>query len=173
MAGSRDEHFQDFVAARSAALLRLAFLLTGDRHDAEDVLQVALLRAYMRWESITGDPEGYVRRVLVTVSIDEWRRSHRRRETVVEAVPERPDPALASGEVEGRLRLRAALRVLPARQRAAVVLRYWLGLGVAESASLLGCSDGTVRSQSARGLEKLRAAYDGEVVLGDEKGAHR
>jgi RNA polymerase sigma-70 factor (sigma-E family) len=168
MARTRDEEFARFVADRSAALLRLAYLLTGDRHDAEDVLQTALVRAYLRWRSITGDPEGYVRRVLVTVSVDEWRRPHRRREVPSESMPERPVLSEVFGEVDGRQQLRVALRALPSRQRAAVVLRYWIGLDVAETAALLGCSAGTVRSQSARGLDKLRAAYDSRVRQPEE-----
>jgi RNA polymerase sigma-70 factor (sigma-E family) len=159
MSDGRDEEFRRFVAARSAALLRLAFLLTADCGVAEDVLQTALVRAYLRWPAITGDPERYVRRVLVTVAADEWRRPHHRRELVSDPVPEVADPGEPFERAEVADRLRAALRGLPPRQRAAVVLRHWVGLEVAEVAALLECSAGTVRSQTARGLDKLRREY--------------
>jgi DNA-directed RNA polymerase specialized sigma24 family protein len=92
MSDGREEEFRRFVAARSAALLRLAFLLTADRGVAEDVLQTALVRTYLRCPTITGDPERYVRRVLVTAAADEWRRPHHRRELVTDPVPETTDP---------------------------------------------------------------------------------
>ncbi|MDX6741231.1 SigE family RNA polymerase sigma factor [Actinocorallia sp. A-T 12471] len=153
-----EEAFRHFVAERSPALLRLAYLLTADRANAEDLVQNALVKAYLRWKRIETNPEAYVRRILVTVAADERRRPHRRHETATEAPPELPgsDPFAA---IDGNVRLRAALAELPAGQRAAVVLRHWVGLEVAEVAELLGCSPGTVRSQTLRGLDKLREAY--------------
>lgn len=159
MPGGRDEEFRRFVADRSAELLRLAFLLTADRGRAEDALQTALVRTYLRWGKITADPERYVRRVLVTVAADEWRRVHHRRELVTYPVPDRADPGDPYERADTADQLRAALAALPPRQRAAVVLRHWVGLEVAEVAALLDCSAGTVRSQTARGLDKLRHEY--------------
>lgn len=166
---AEEEAFRRFVAERSAGLLRLAYLLTADRAGAEDLVQNALVKAYLRWKHIEGNPEAYVRRVLVTVAADEHRRAHRRHETAVEALPETPDGNDPYAGVDGNVRLRAALAALPARQRAAVVLRHWVGLEVAEVAELLGCSAGTVRSQTLRGLEKLREAY-GVAVEGEARG---
>ena len=153
----RDEAFRSFVAGRSAELLRLAFLLCGDRMLAEDLLQEALLRTYTRWRRVT-DPAAYARRVLVTVSVDESRRAHRRRERVVDEPPERPGPDGDADVLESD-RLRTSLAALPPRQRAAVVLRHWLDLDAAEAGALLGCTPETVRSQAKRGLDKLREDY--------------
>ncbi|MEP7019341.1 MAG: SigE family RNA polymerase sigma factor [Pseudonocardiales bacterium] len=155
----RDDQFRDFVAQRSAELLRLAYLLCGDRAGAEDLVQNALLRAYSRWTRIA-HPEQYVRRVLVTVAADEGRRAFRRREQACAVPPELRDSRDSFSQADDRDRLRTALQALPAGQRAAVVLRHWLDLDPTAAAVLLGCSPETVRSQSARGLNKLRAAYD-------------
>ncbi|PZS33673.1 MAG: SigE family RNA polymerase sigma factor [Pseudonocardiales bacterium] len=155
----RDDQFRDFVAQRSADLLRLAYLLCGDRVGAEDLVQSALLRAYSRWARIS-HPEQYVRRVLVTVAADEGRRAFRRREQACADPPESPDTRDSFSQSDDRDRLRTALQALPAGQRAAVVLRHWLDLDPTAAAVLLGCSPETVRSQSARGLNKLRAVYD-------------
>ncbi len=151
-----DAEFGDFVAARAGALMRLAWLLAPDSAAADDLLQTALLRTYLRWRRVD-EPEAYVRRVLVTVAADERRRPWRR-ETSVDAVPERPDPADSTAAVDETEHLRAALADLPPRQRAAVVLRYREDLSAAQTAELLGCSEGTARSQATRGLDKLRAA---------------
>ncbi|MCW2941551.1 MAG: polymerase [Actinomycetia bacterium] len=155
----QDGEFRQFVADRSATLLRLAYLLTADRSAAEDLLQIALVRTYLRWRKISTNPEGYVRRVLVTVAADERRRSHHRREVVSGQVPDVARPDQPYDQIDVRDRLRVALAALPPRQRAAVVLRHWAGLEPAEVGELLGCSPGTVRSQTARGLDKLREAY--------------
>jgi RNA polymerase sigma-70 factor (sigma-E family) len=161
-----EEAFRRFVADRSAGLLRLAYLLTADRAGAEDLVQTALVKAYLRWRRIESNPEAYVRRVLVTVAADERRRAHRRHETAVDVLPEHGDGTDPYAGIDGNVALRAALGGLPPKQRAAVVLRHWVGLDVAEVADLLGCSAGTVRSQTLRGLDKLREAY-GVSVEGD------
>ncbi len=152
-----DADFSAFVHARSVSLMRLAWLLAPDRAAADDLLQSALLRAYRRWHRIESDPEGYVRRVLVTVAIDERRRPWRR-ETSVSSVPDRVDAADPTTAVDDAELLRRELATLPAGQRAAVVLRYREGLSAAQVAELLGCSEGTARSQASRGLDKLRAS---------------
>jgi RNA polymerase sigma-70 factor (sigma-E family) len=158
----RDREFRQFVSDRSAGLLRLAYLVSADRAAAEDVLQTALVRAYLRWHRIESNPEAYVRRIVVTVAADEHRRPYRRREVTAAQVPDAVDPSEPFGSAEVSQQLRDALRSLPPRQRAAVVLRHWVGLEPAEVAELLGCSIETIRSQTMRGLDKLRAAYPAE-----------
>ena len=157
--------FDEFVQARSAGLLRTALLLTGqDRAEAEDLLQLALERAYRHWARIcqSGEPERYVRKILANASADRWRRLRRR--------PERPlhnaatDPAVPdrAREIDDRDLLLRALAALPPRQRAALVLRYFDDLNEAEIADMLGCSAGTVKSQISRGLARLREATGGQ-----------
>lgn len=153
---SRYEQFDAFVAVRSPALLRTAHLLTGDRGHAEDLLQQALERLYRNWDRIDGDPEGWVRRTLVNLSTDRWRRRARRpRESG--AVPDRADPRDAHVAVEQRHDLALALQSLTARQRAVLVLRYFDDLPEAQVAELMGCSVGTVKSTTSRALAALRA----------------
>jgi RNA polymerase sigma-70 factor (sigma-E family) len=146
------EDFEQFVAARSAALLRSAYLLTGNHHDAEDLVQVALIKAVPAWSRITGDPEPYVRKILVRENISRWRR-RRWREVHVADLPE---PAAAPGVGEDRLALATALDALAPRQRAVVVLRYYEDLTERETADLLGVSVGTVKSQARDALARLR-----------------
>ncbi|MFJ7158299.1 SigE family RNA polymerase sigma factor [Streptomyces sp. NPDC101118] len=159
MHAEEEEEFQAFVRAHWTRLVRTAYLLTGDPHDAEDLTQTALAKAYRSWRRVSRSerPEAYVRRMLVTCNSDRFRKRR---------VPERltgapPDTAVqgdAAGEwVEERTALMAALAILPARQRAVVVLRYWEDLAEAEVAEVLGCSAGTVKSQASKGLAKLRA----------------
>lgn len=155
--------FEEFVQARSGSLLRTALLLTGqNRAEAEDLLQLALERAYRRWPRVagTGEPERYVRRILANASADRWRRIGRR--------PEQPLPAAAAGpavpdrsaELADRDYLLRALAALPPRQRAVLVLRYFDDLPDAEIATALGCTIGTVKSHAARALARLRAAAE-------------
>jgi RNA polymerase sigma factor (sigma-70 family) len=106
----------------------------------------------------------------VSVSDDERRRPHHRRELLSADLPDPPDPDEPYGRLDTKDRLRAALAALPPRQRAAVVLRHWVGLEPAEVADLLGCSAGTVRSQTARGLDKLREAYSAQSDPAAEQG---
>jgi RNA polymerase sigma-70 factor (sigma-E family) len=145
--------FEDFVTARSGALFGTALLLTGDAHLAEDLLQTALAKAWLAWGRITGEPEAYVRRVLVNTYISMWRRRWNG-ETPTETLPEEAAPPHGA---EDRHDLRLALGRLPKRQRAVVVLRYVEDLSEREVADLLGCSVGTVKSQASRALAKLAA----------------
>ncbi|TIC87452.1 SigE family RNA polymerase sigma factor [Nocardioides sp. GY 10113] len=147
--------FDDFVVARSPALLRTAYLLTGDAALAEDLLQTALVKAWSAWSRVHDDPEPYVRRILATTRSSWWRR-RRDHEMPVdlstatgEATPEGTDPA-------EREDLWQALRHLPPRQRAVVVLRYYEDLTEAQTADVLDCSIGTVKSQHAKALARLR-----------------
>jgi RNA polymerase sigma-70 factor (sigma-E family) len=157
-----ETEFTQFVRDRTPALFRVAYALTGEQHGAEDLLQMAFARAASRWSRIHGDPEAYVRRVLYHQHISRWRYRRRRPETLMADLPEgghlgtsQPDPA---DQTVTRLRLRMALRALPPRQRAVVVLRYLEDLSEREVADVLGCSTGTVASQASRALARLRAA---------------
>ncbi len=148
------EGFDEFVAGRSAPLLRTAYLLTQDWATAEDLVQTALVKAWSAWRRIDGDPEPYVRRIIVTTHAGWWRRKWRGERPTGE-LPELP-LAAAEGAVDDRERLWRALRKLPARQRAVLVLRYFEDLSEAEIAEALGCTPGTVKSQASRALAKLR-----------------
>lgn len=151
--------FEEFVQACSPRLFRTALLLAGqDRAAAEDLLQLALERAYRHWARVcrTGDPERYVQRILANASNDRWRQAARRRERLL--LPGDPDPLAQdqSDAVAERDFLLRALAVLPPRQRTVLVLRYFNDLSEAEIADALGCSVGTVKSQVSRGLTRLR-----------------
>lgn len=156
MSDRRGAEFDEFVRSRTAALLRVAYLLCGDRHAAEDLLQEVLEQMYVRWPRIHGAPDAYARRALVNRSTNRWRWRGRRPETALghHDVAE-PDH---SHEVVLRDTVLAALRALPPRQRAAVVLRYLEDLPVAEVAVALDCSAGAVKSNTSKGLDRLRAA---------------
>ncbi|MEV5576404.1 SigE family RNA polymerase sigma factor [Spirillospora sp. NPDC052269] len=147
------DSFTEFVEARSPALIRTAYALTGDQHEAEELLQNALAKTAARWRHVHGAPEAYVRRAMYNERVGRWRR--RGRETSVASPPEALQQD-SSGEVEQRLALRAALAALPARKRAVLVLRYFEDLSETEVAQIMGCSVGTVRSQTHRALERLR-----------------
>lgn len=151
---ANEADFDAFVVARSPALLRTAYLLVGDEGLAEDLLQTALTKSWFAWKRITDEPEPYVRRVLVTTSASWWRRRWTR-ETPTAVLPEQRAPAEADGTMD-RQDLWDAIGRLPRRQRAVVVLRYLEDRTEAETAQLLGCTVGTVKSQCAKALAKLR-----------------
>ena len=155
----REAAYIDYVTARRAHLRRIAYALCGDWHRADDLLQTALVKLYVAWPRVrrTGSEDAYVRRILVRASIDESRRPWRR-ERATEEVPDRPAPEPT--DVEDRAALFDALQALPAQQRAAVVLRHWLGLSVAETAAELGINEGTVKSNTSRGLASLRLTLE-------------
>lgn len=158
--------FEEFVAARRPALLRTAYLLTGQHQDAEDLVQVALVKAVPRWRRIADDPEPYVRRILVNENVSRWR-SRRWREVHTDRVPER---AADQRGQDASITLRAALARLAPRQRAVVVLRYYEDRTERETAELLGIGVGTVKSQARDALARLRElvpdlATDQEVRL--------
>jgi RNA polymerase sigma-70 factor (sigma-E family) len=163
-----DLGFTDFVSAEQAALLRLAVLLTGDRGTAEDLVQTALMKCYRHWSRITrsGTPSAYVRRVMVTTHTG-WRRRLSATEQVVETLPERPDPSAEHQDDDEELR--RALRALPPRMRTAVVLRYFEDLSEQRTGELKGCSASTVNTQTARGLERLRASLAAPAVAREEQ----
>jgi RNA polymerase sigma-70 factor (sigma-E family) len=153
------DSFEEFVRGRSAHLFQLALLLAGQNQaDAEDLLQVALERAWRR-RAVRyrhGSPEPYVRQILVNASIDRWRRLRRRGEEPLQDSGPSPLAADPAGVVARRDLLMRSLAVLPPRQRAVLVLRYWEDHSEAEVAAMMGCSVGTVKSQASRGLARLR-----------------
>ena len=154
-----DEAFEQFVRDRSAHLIRLALLLTGqNRAEAEDLLQIALERAYRKRNSLRRDstPEPYVRKVLVNCAIDRHRWLRRTGERPLTLADDVPAPGDVIGVLDERDALIRSLSRLPPRQRAVLVLRYWEDMPEDLIASTLGCSPGTVRSQVSRGLARLR-----------------
>lgn len=155
----RDEAFTAYVAERRPQLFRTAWLLCGDPHRAEDVVQAALARLYVAWPRVqrADSVDAYVRRAVVNAHLDEGRRPWRREASAGDHLPERTVPA-----PEAHTELWAALRALPPGQRRVVVLRHWWGLSVEETAADLGVSPGTVKSQTSAALAALRASLQGE-----------
>jgi RNA polymerase sigma-70 factor (sigma-E family) len=152
--GGKDfDELDELVATRGNALLATATLLAGSRTAGEDLLQAALERVMRRWGHVRGDPEGYVRRTLYHLAVDQWRVRRRRPEVHLTVEPPAPDEA---GRVQLRHALVQAMGQLQPRQRAVLVLRYWEQLSEAEAAEVLGCSVGTVKSSASRGLARLR-----------------
>jgi RNA polymerase sigma-70 factor (sigma-E family) len=160
--------FEEFVTARSAALFRTAVLLTGNRQDAQDLVQSALERACRHWDRVASaeQPEAYVRRILVNSLKDRWRLGRRIVEVPLDDIWP-PPSGFGSGDAAGQSPYRqvelrrsmiAELRRLPVGMRSVLVLRYFEDLTEAEIAHALNCSTGTVKSQAARGLARLRAA---------------
>ncbi|MEV5714986.1 SigE family RNA polymerase sigma factor [Amycolatopsis mediterranei] len=156
----RDAEFREFVRSRGTPLHRSAYLLCGDRHLADDVVQDTLVKAYQHWRRVrqADSPEAYVRRILLNEVRGRWRR----RERSVPVAEFAGEPAVAdpADDVIRRDGLRQALLTLPLRQRATVVLRYLEGLSERETAAVLGCSTGTVKSQSSRALAGLKSFFD-------------
>jgi RNA polymerase sigma-70 factor (sigma-E family) len=157
-----EQEFAEYFAARRDAVRRSAYLLCGDWHRADDLAQTAFVALHRRWHKIRDRAalDAYVRRTVVRAVIDESRRPWRR-ERFTGEVPEVPDTSAGRPEigdaVATRTTLVAALRKVPPRQRAVLVLRFLEGLDVSGAANVLGCSEGTVKSQTSRGLDALRA----------------
>jgi RNA polymerase sigma-70 factor (sigma-E family) len=152
----RDEAFTEYVVARRAQLRRTAYLICGDWHAAEDLVQTALTKLYSAWPRVCRRDfvEAYARRIIVRAHIDERRRPWRRETPGVDGFDQ---SAADRTDVEDRDALVRALSTLPAQQRRAVVLRHWYGLSVRETAEDLHCSEGTVKSHTARGMAALRS----------------
>ena len=155
----REAAYVEFATTRRDHLRRIAFGMCGDWHRADDLVQTALVRLYVAWPRVarTGSEEAYVRKILLNAAIDDARRAVRR-ERPTDELPETLAPTGVS--VEDRSSLVAALQELPAQQRATVLLRHWLGLSVAEAATELGISEGTVKSHTSRGLAALRGRLE-------------
>ena len=151
------EDFRSYVVGRSAALLRTAYLLTGNRADAEDLLQTTLAKTYLAWDRIRDREavDGYVRRVMVNTQTSWWRR-RKVDEHPTDELPEPGGGRDATDDLDLHDALWTALASLPKRQRAMVVLRYYEDLSEAETAAVLGVSVGAVKSATSRALAKLR-----------------
>lgn len=163
MRTAEEEEFSDFVRAASPRLLTSAWMLCGDPHVAEELVQESLARVYTRWRRARDDnPTAYTRRVLVNLHTDRWRR--RRREVLTDSVPERDHAPGPDRRVDLALDLVRALQELPTRERECVVLRHYLDLSEMDTAATLGVSLGTVKSSTSRGLVALRATLiEGEA----------
>jgi RNA polymerase sigma-70 factor (sigma-E family) len=167
----RDEEFAAYMTARQPSLLRTAYLLTGDRHTAEDLVQTSLAKLHLSWDKVQRRElvDGYVRRILVNEHNSLWRRAFKRREVVSGELPERetfdrPDDGASAALWE-------FVQTLPRRQRAVIVLRYYEDLSEAETAAVLGVSVGTVKSQASRALAAMRTRVDDHpgLSVGEEE----
>lgn len=169
------QDFEVYVATRSPALLRTAYLLTGHRADAEDLLQTTLAKVFLNWSRVRDREaiDAYVRRTMITSHISIWRR-RKLDEIPTAELPDTSTPDF-SGAADQRLDLHGALwrhlDALPKRQRAVVVMRYYEDLSEADTASALGCSPGTVKSQASKALAKLRNALvsDDATFMTDQR----
>lgn len=161
MANGSDADYLAYVHGRTTGLRRTAYLLCGDEHEADDLVQETITKLYMRWSRISGmeNTDAYVHTMLVRTFLDEKRRGWWKVRLGVP--PDRPAPAPPAHGLEERALLRAALSQVPARQQAVLVLRFLCDQPVADVARVLGCSTGTVKSQTAHGLTALRR------ILGD------
>jgi RNA polymerase sigma-70 factor (sigma-E family) len=155
-----DAEFRDFMHARWPVMVRLAYGLTADQGHAEDVAQTAFARAYASWPRVrrSGNPEAYVRRIVINENRNRFRK-HRVTERLTDSPPEH-GTADATRESDERSALIAALQRLGPRQRAVIVLRYWMDMTESEAAAALDCSVGTVKSQASRALATLRQSEE-------------
>jgi|SRR5581483_6623993 len=160
MKAQQDAEFHEFMHARWATMVRLAYALTGDQGHAEDVAQTAFARAYASWPRVSrsGNPDAYLRRIVVNENRNRFRK-RRVAERLTDSLPEH-GARDATRDSDERSALIAALQRLGQRQRAVVVLRYWMDLSEAEIAATLDCSVGTVKSQASRALATLRQSAD-------------
>ena len=161
-----EEEFRAFVISRAASLHRTAYLLCGDWHLADDLVQEALAKAFRHWKRVqrADSPDAYVRRILINESNRRWRA---RRDLVLRAEEAEPDGVTSdpADEVVDRAELLEALQSLPPRQRATIVLRYLDGLSERETAVVLECSEGTVKSQTSRALTRLKRFFTREELV--------
>lgn len=157
MEATAEREFREYLAGRQVSLFKTALLLTGQQQQAEDLLQNVLVKVAQQWQRVrqAEHVDAYVRQVMYHEQASWWRR-RKVRERTTDQPPDRATPGDLAASVALRLRLRQALSELPTRQRAAVVLRYYEDLPEAEVAAVMGCSVGTVRSQTARALTRLR-----------------
>lgn len=160
---ARTDEFVAYVDARRGYLRRVAYLVCGDWHAAEDLVQTALVKLYGAWPRIhiDGAEDAYVRRIIVRAHLDERRRPWRREKAGLDGFDRAAPEAVSLEDSDALL---TAMKALPERQRATVVLRYWCELSVEETAQDLGCSTGTVKSQTARAVASLRKALSADEV---------
>ncbi len=170
MGPEEEAQFSVYVTDRRDRVRRTAYLICGDWHRADDLTQIAFVKLYGAWGQIRdhGALDAYVRRCLMRAAVDESRRPWRR-ERAVEVLPEMPDESgiagdIATGVVDREI-IRKALEEVPAGQRAVLVLRYFDGMDVAGTAAALECSEGNVKSQTARGLAALKAALARQAAV--------
>jgi RNA polymerase sigma-70 factor (sigma-E family) len=163
MKAELDEGFRTFMHGRWPAMVRLAYALTGDQGHAEDLAQTAFAKAYASWPRVirAGNPDAYVRQIVINENNNRFRK-RRVRELSTDNLPDTSIPGI---DLANRAALLDALKILGPRQRAVIVLRYWLDLTDAETATTLGCSVGTVKSQASRALATLR--QHAELVEGE------
>ena len=157
--------FTEFVRERGQSLFRVAYSLCGQQEAAEDLVQTALARAVLRWRSIDGDPEPYVKRILYRQFVSAWRWRRTRPEIIV---GDPPEAAIVGDHAERtalRLSLERALDTLPPKQRAVLVLRFLEDRSERQAAEILGCSEGTVASQTSRALAKLRLSPELRLTI--------
>ncbi|HEY2695027.1 MAG TPA: SigE family RNA polymerase sigma factor [Pseudonocardiaceae bacterium] len=165
--GASQDDFEDFVAHRSGALLRTAFLLCGgDQGAAEDLLQDVLERAFPRWHRIAGPPEPYLRAALANAATNRWRARSRRVAETVLLEAHQPSVVAHDAAIADRDQVVRALAKVPPKMRAVLVLRFFDDLSEAQAAAAMGCSVGTVKSQTSRGLAALRKVMDGDETPG-------
>ncbi|WP_430781901.1 SigE family RNA polymerase sigma factor [Actinoplanes sp. G11-F43] len=157
-----EEGFRQFVTAQMGPLRKLAYLTCGNWHTAEDAVATALAKLYPRWRKLDR-PDLYVKTMVYRAAVDEFRRPWRRERSAGDEMPDVVvrDPTAATDE---RLRVQAALRAVPRRQRAALVLRFYLGMSLEETAGVLGISVGAAKSQTSRGLSRLREVLAAENI---------
>ncbi len=162
MTQPRDAEFADFVATREASLRRLAILLCRDWHRADDLVQAAITKLYVHWPKARAadNIDAYVRAILIREFLEERRSSWIRRVTLTSQLPDR---SAAAPDPETALDLQAAIAALPPRQRATLVLRFYCDLPVEQAAQVLGCTSGTVKSQTAKAITSLRIALGSEA----------
>jgi len=168
MAARDDEGFRSYVIARQRSLRHVAFLMCGDWHQADDLVQSTLTRLYAAWHRVTREqgPDAYAHRILANLVIDERRRPWRR-EVSVDQIDDRNLRFAGPSPPDERLDLMDALGRLPRRQRVTLVMRFWMDASVSETADAMGCTAGTVKSQTAKGLNNLRALLgDGRTLAG-------
>jgi len=160
------EEFEQWAHARSAALARSAYLLTGDLHLAEDLLQETLTRVAQHWRRVRrqGAPDAYARRVMHNLAVDAWRRRRSRPAEVLRGLPPEVADHADSGAIERRVVLRDALARLTPRQRAVLSLRFYEDLTEAETAAVLGCSVSTVKSTAREAIARLRAVAPDQLA---------
>jgi len=169
-ATAKDAEFADYMSARQPSLLRTAYLLTGDRHAAEDLVQTAFAKLYLSWDKVQRRElvDGYVRRILVNENNSLWRRAWKRHEYSTDELPEQ------IADTEGRdsgdsSALWQFVQTLPRKQRAVIVLRYYEELTEAETAEVLNVSVGTVKSQASRALASMRERMHTQQLLIQER----
>ena len=158
--------YREYVTARLQPLRRTAYLLCGNWHTADDLVSVALTKLFRHWQRVSrmDSPDAYVRKVILNAWLDERRRPWRRERPMDEL----PDRMVAEPDAAQRMALLQQLEGLPPRRRAVLVLRYFCDLSVDETAEVLGCTSGTVKSQTARALETLRVRLSGAITAEGE-----